>query len=379
MTSALITYSPNGQYAPTFDPAQWQADAAQLIGALPEDLRGPVDRAIGAALGGLLRDDKPAQIIHWAREARQPLPPVNWLIDGLLVAGSIVLFAGDGGTGKTYAALDLAVRLASGAADWLGFTLSPCTVLIVDEESGHNRLMRRLRQVMDGNSAPDDISLAFITMQGIQLLEPLGQATLESAIEEAGAGFVVLDAWIDMIAGANDDRASEIQPAYHFLRTLAERHGCTFLIIDHTNKGGGFRGSGAKKGAVDLMLVAERAGDVLTFKTEKARDIEPVTLAARMNFAPGTFNLSPTDAPANIPHFSKGEAFVLRYLAAHGGRAALSEIAAHADTVSDKTAQNAARGLAARGYTQRVDAGGKGDRAIYALTARGLELNAQVS
>ncbi len=320
--------------------------------------------------------------LHWAHEALEPQPPIDWIIGddsrGLLTSGSVGLIAGDGGIGKTFAALDLCVAKAKGSAQWLGFALTPGPVLLVDEESGDRRLKRRLAEVMAGHNAPDHLPLAYITMAGLQLLDPAGPLMLDAAIEESGARLLVIDALIDVIGGSDENAATEMQPAFHALRVLAEKHQCAFLVLDHTNRAGSYRGTSHKKMAVDLLLIAERKkdSDTIEFTVEKARDIEPIKFAAVMNFAPGSFNLSPATPMEKQEHYSKGESYVIRFLQSRGGQAPLADIGARADSVSEKTALNLTRALVDKGITQRIDEGGKGDKAVYALTAKGRLINA---
>ena len=44
------------------------------------------------------------------------MPPREWLVDALVPMKTVTLFSGDGGTGKSLLALQLAVAVAAGGA-----------------------------------------------------------------------------------------------------------------------------------------------------------------------------------------------------------------------------------------------------------------------
>ena len=49
----------------------------------------------------------------------EPQAPIMWTVNGLISAGSVNVFFGEAGCGKTWALLDMAVCVADGAP-WLG-------------------------------------------------------------------------------------------------------------------------------------------------------------------------------------------------------------------------------------------------------------------
>jgi RecA-family ATPase len=69
--------------------------------------------------------------ILMASDALQPLPPVDWIVEGLISAGSVNIFYGEGGSKKTWALLDMGVCVATGA-QWLDFKTIKNHVLIID-------------------------------------------------------------------------------------------------------------------------------------------------------------------------------------------------------------------------------------------------------
>jgi len=218
------------------------------------------------------------------------------VVKGLFSPCSVSLVCGAGGSKKTYSMIDLVVSVASGN-EWLGFDVSePTTTLFIDEESGPRRFAHRVCATGRAHEAPADLPLFYISLAGFDLTTTDGQDKLHELINESGAKLVILDALVDVMAGGDENAVSDVQPIFVGLRRIAEMTHSAIVVIHHTNRTGEYRGSSALKGAVDIMLIVTSPGneEIITFKTEKARDIEPVTFHALANFGEGTFNLSPT-------------------------------------------------------------------------------------
>ena len=63
----------------------------------------------------------------------RPIPPRAWLVPDLIPHRTVTLFSGDGGTGKSLLALQLAVAAATGGW-WIGREVTPGSVLYLSAE-----------------------------------------------------------------------------------------------------------------------------------------------------------------------------------------------------------------------------------------------------
>src|SRR5687767_11823807 len=92
--------------------------------------------------------------LTWADRVYEANEPLEFLVgdgnEGLITKGSVNLLVGDPGSGKTWAAIDLAVCVAMGKK-WLDLATKQTAVLIVDEESGPRRLQRRIFETLNGH------------------------------------------------------------------------------------------------------------------------------------------------------------------------------------------------------------------------------------
>lgn len=318
----------------------------------------------------------PRYTVQWAAASLQPQPPMAWIVKNLFSAGSVNLIVGEGGSKKTWAMLDCGVCVALGKP-WLDFKTNPVPVLFIDEESGARRFMLRLGDVMRGHFANDTLPFAHVNLAQFDLSKEDDINEVHNLILQTGAKLVIIDALADMMPGADENAVKDVQPIFLALRGIADKTQSAIIVIHHMNKAGTYRGSTALKGACDLMLmVASRSESVnIDFKTEKARDIEPITFAAVAHFEDGQFWLAASDPRDKPKIFNKSQTYVLRFLR-DNGESGTDVVKANADICSESAAIQALRNLASLNLTYRTNPGvmGRGVIATYALTAEGKTL-----
>lgn len=335
--------------------------------------------ALEPELNGPLPDDfqenpqsteRPRWIVRTAADALAPQPPVEYVLKGLITAGSVNLFYGPPGSKKTYAMIAQAVCVASGLP-WVEFGVEPRKVLIIDEESGERRLLRRLGEALRGEELGPETHVSFVSLAGFKLDNPNDVELLRTLIISEGAGLVVIDALADIMTG-DENSKQDTQPIFTALRKIAEETNAAIIVIHHSNKAGGYRGSSAIMGAVDLMVQveSETGKNIITFKSEKARDELPQEWSAVATWIKDEehgdrFTLRPCENERST-HYSKAESYVLRYLEEHGA-SPIPAIEAAADTCSPRAANLAVYALAGKRKIYRTNPGakGRGVSAIY--------------
>ena len=80
-----------------------------------------------------------------------PIPPVKWIIPGLLPAG-LAIFADPSKAGKSWLTLWLCLQVAQGKPVW-GREIEPRTVLYLSLEDTFNRLQDRLFRLVGSEDA----------------------------------------------------------------------------------------------------------------------------------------------------------------------------------------------------------------------------------
>lgn len=314
----------------------------------------------------------PRYTLHWADEALDDIPPIDWVVDELFARGSVSLIVGAPATKKTYSMLDCAVCVAMGDV-WLGKLTQQGMVLVIDEESGDRRLKRRLKRLLRGHELGPGVPIAHTSLEMFNLLSsPADYKYIDGLMAQTKPALVIIDALADVMPGGDENSVKDTHPVFQKLRSLAEKHNCAILVIHHATKQGGYRGSSAIAGAVDLMLMvdSEKGQTSIVFRTEKSRDTEPQQFGGQIIFdeTMGTVRLISYYVEPTAEEMGKGERFVLDFLREHGGKATLGEIASSADTCSAATARRSIYVLVDKQRIQRTNAGRQGEEAEYGLT-----------
>lgn len=205
----------------------------------------------------------------------QPVPPRRWLVRELIPEGTVTLLSGDGGTGKSLLALQLAVSTATGRP-WIGRPIHPGGCLFLSAEDSRDELHRRLVDIArsNGQRLADMRALHLVSLAGEDaiLAAPEGRTNvilrtalydaLDAQIEALRPALVVLDTLADLFAGEENNRAQARQ-FIGLLRGLAQRHATTILLLSHPsitgmNSGTGTSGSTAWNNSVRSRLYFDR-------------------------------------------------------------------------------------------------------------------------
>jgi RecA-family ATPase len=122
---------------------------------------------------------------------------------------------------------------------------------------------------------------------------------LKFFVKENGIKLVLIDALMEVVAGADENSVKEMNPPLMAIRDLTESTGCAVIIIHHAGKvskktdakNATFRGSSAIKGAVDFMIQVHKENDLINLSTSKVRDTEDFEIDAEMVFTDFSFHM----------------------------------------------------------------------------------------
>ena len=299
-------------------------------------------------------------------------PPIEYVVEKLIAESSVNVWFGQWGAKKTWAAIDLAVCVASGK-QWLGMATEPCNVLIIDEESGDTRLANRIKDTMRGElgqMANASVPIKSVSLAQFNLLKrPDDADLLARLVLELDAKLIIIDALADVMLGGDENAVKDTQPVFANLRFIAELTGAAFIVIHHANKLGGYRGSSAIAGAIDTLLSVESKQDnsLITFKTEKMRDGEPLNFACEANWTDEGFYLTQSEATERA-FLSKSQQYVLDFFTEKGD-GEFSDLLDFTDKniYTESALRKAVQYLTNEKLLKRKDSGGKGAKAIYGI------------
>ena len=158
-----------------------------------------------------------------------PLPPVKWIIPGLLPAG-LALFAGPSKAGKSWLALWLCLQIAQGNPVW-NREIEPRTVIYFSLEDTFNRLQNRIFQLIDGGDAPERLILQ-------TECPSIGQG-LEEQIDSliytySDVGMIVIDTLQKVrVSDGNGGMYANDYKEAGALKKLADKYGICILLIQN--------------------------------------------------------------------------------------------------------------------------------------------------
>jgi RecA-family ATPase len=222
--------------------------------------------------------------------ARDPLPTIDprdwqgkpvlereWLVEGFIPHRVVTLWSGDGGSGKTQAALQLIVAASLGIP-WLGKEVGPGPSLLYTAEDEADELHRRLAVTVEkaGRQLADLAGVKLVPMAGrdATLAKPImaGQigetvqfAQLKLEVEKFKPRLVVIDPAADVFGGDEINRV-QVRQFVQKLAALALEQDCAVVLLSHPsltglNSGTGTSGSTAWSNSVRSRLYLQAVKD----------------------------------------------------------------------------------------------------------------------
>lgn len=207
--------------------------------------------------------------------AGQDVPERLWLVPDLVPAGDITLLGGDGGTGKSLLALQLACSVAM-AKPWIGRATSSGRAMFVSAEDDEAEIHRRLHAITSAEGADigDLTALTILSLAGkgaiLAAPQPRGNllsptplfSEFERRVAEEMPTLLVLDTLSDLWSGDENNRAQARQ-FVGLLRSISMKHGCAVLLLAHPSltglaNGSGLSGSTAWNNSVRSRITLER-------------------------------------------------------------------------------------------------------------------------
>jgi RecA-family ATPase len=195
-------------------------------------------------------------LINPAEWNGKEVPVRDFLVPGLVPAGTVTILAGDGAAGKSTLALQLGVARAIGRT-WLGCEVRPGRTLYLSAEDDADELHRRVDALRNhyGVDWQDLSDLTLVDLVGRDAV--LGMSDRNTGIikstnfydevsrmcRELTPDLVVVDALADCFAGLENDR-QQARQFVGLLKKLAKKYACTVMVIAHPSQAGLSTGSG---------------------------------------------------------------------------------------------------------------------------------------
>lgn len=213
---------------------------------------------------------------EWAGDV-SPVIEGLWLVDDLLPSHGVGAIYGHPGSGKSFLAMDIGLRVALGW-DVAGRIVEQGLCFYVCAE-GSTGFRNRLAAFRDHHDIPRDVPFAFVPV-ALDLQDPDGDrfklmSAIRQASERAGQkpALVIVDTLSKTFGGGKentDDMASYIANC----AAISERFKCCTLIVHHRPKDSesrDLRGHSSLRGGIETAILVE-GGVVKTAETIKQKD-----------------------------------------------------------------------------------------------------------
>lgn len=195
----------------------------------------------------------PLATVAAAAFADQDKPRRKWLVPDLVPHRQVTIISGDGGTGKSLLAMQLAFAVATGTA-WLNLPTATGPALYLSAEDDEDECHIRIKDIASGGPLPDNLFIAVMAGEDCLLAVENGRGTemkatalyarLEATIAAIGPRLVILDNVAD-IFGGNENVKGLVRQFIGLIRRLAMRHDCTIIMLAHPSLSGMSSGSGS--------------------------------------------------------------------------------------------------------------------------------------
>lgn len=191
-------------------------------------------------------------------------PPVSWLIPGEVPAELTTLICGASEAGKSFLAIDYALRTARANPERAVIYIAP------EGGSGyHQRVDAWL--AYHGVEEPENI---YFILQSVTILNPQTLQELITTIISFNPVLVVIDTLARTLVGGDENSAKDIGMFFYHTDIIREQTHTAILIVHHTGKSGNYRGSSSLIGSVDSWIDFSNDDGLITVACGKAKDWE---------------------------------------------------------------------------------------------------------
>jgi archaellum biogenesis ATPase FlaH len=190
------------------------------------------------------------------------LPPVQWLIDKEIPERGLTVLFGESGVGKSFVALDYALRVAQ----------QHSVIYIPTEgEAGYLKRVKAWCKFHHKSEGKLNFLFGFFSLLDRELLERL---VLDLAYIKPK--MIVVDTLAIAMAGGDENSTRDMSVVTSSSRHLSRMTGTAVVLVHHIGRNNSHeRGSTALRGNADTMIRVNPADDLISIECSKTKDEAP--------------------------------------------------------------------------------------------------------
>lgn len=187
------------------------------------------------------------------------MPPVEWLIPGVLPKRGLCMVYGASGAGKSFYTLAMAFDLAH---------QTPCLYVVAEGEAGMPSRVQAL--VKHHKSKPKDLTFVF---GSVDLFRDDELSVFKSLSAKYKPSLIVIDTLAMCTGDANENDTRDMKTIIQGCKKMAKELDSAVLLVHHTNKEGKqARGNGRLFNDLDTVIRIARMDDVIAIESQKTKD-----------------------------------------------------------------------------------------------------------
>ena len=205
------------------------------------------------------------------------MPPVEWMVEGVLTKHGFAVLYGAPGTGKSFIAIDMALCMAHNRP-WHGRATKAGAVLYIAGEGvgglGKRVKAHKLHNGIEGNGSLKVLPVA------VDMIDPESVEKLLRTIDSLNTEFscLVIDTVARSMTG-EENSATDMSAFVRGCDAIKHHTGCGLLAIHHAGKDASrginsMRGSSALAGAADTVLAVAKSENIVSLSMEKQKDAD---------------------------------------------------------------------------------------------------------
>ena len=190
------------------------------------------------------------------------LSPITWLIEGEIPENGLTVLYGDSGSGKSFLALDYALRIAqeSNVVYIAGEGLAGYPDRLLAWRNHHN-------QPLDNFHLVDE---------AIPMLDETAVTEFISLINTLQPKLIVIDTLARAMLGGDENSARDMGMFIAACNDIQRHTGAAVLVVHHTGKNrNSERGSSALRGGADSMIELSNDDGLISISCAKSKDSQP--------------------------------------------------------------------------------------------------------